>query len=62
MATSTSKQRITLFMNPNLVKQARAQAVVEDITLTTLVEKSLVGYLPKQTIIKKPKIDLAANN
>lgn len=52
MATTT-KQRVTLFMNPSLAKQARAQAVVEDISLTTLVELALIKYLPKATIIKK---------
>lgn len=55
MATTT-KQRITLFINPAIAKQAKAQAVVEDITLTILVEKSLVNYLPKETVIKKVKI------
>ncbi len=55
MATTT-KQRLTLFLNPLLVKQARAQAVVEEITLTSLVEKSLVSYLPTVTVIKKPKV------
>ncbi len=50
------KQRVTLFMNPSITKQARAQAVVEDLTLTALVEKALIKYLPKETIIKKPEI------
>jgi len=35
--TTTTKQRITLFLYPLLTKQARAQAVVEDLTLTELV-------------------------
>ncbi len=55
MATNT-KQRVTLFMNPSLAKHARAQAVVEEISLTSLVEKALISYLPRQTIIKKVKI------
>lgn len=50
------KQRITLFINPPLVKQARAQAIVEELSLTTLVEKALIEYLPKETIIKKTNI------
>lgn len=54
--TTSSKQRITLFLNPSLTKQARAQAVVEDLTLTGLVEKALINYLPKETVIKKPDI------
>ena len=52
MLTNT-KQRTTLFINPPIVKHARAQAVVEEITLTSLVEKALIAYLPKETIIKK---------
>jgi hypothetical protein len=52
MATGT-KQRITLFINHMIVKQARAQAVVDDLTLTSLVEKALIRYLPKVTIIKR---------
>ncbi|EKE00121.1 MAG: hypothetical protein ACD_22C00089G0003 [uncultured bacterium] len=51
--TTTTPQRVTLFVNPSLVKHARAQAIVEDITLTSLVEKALTKYLPKETIIKK---------
>lgn len=54
--TSSDKQRITLFLNPSIAKHARAQAVVEDLTLTSLVEKALIGYLPKVTVIKKAKI------
>ena len=48
-----NKQRLTLFINPALTKHARAQAIVEDLTLTALVEKALIGYLPKETVIKK---------
>ncbi len=52
------KQRITLFLNPSIVKHARAQAVLEELTLTTFVEKALIEYLPKATIIKKAKLNL----
>jgi len=55
MATN-EKQRVTLFLNPNLLKQAKAQAIVEEVSLTDLVERSLVKYLPKETIIKKSEI------
>ncbi len=54
--TTIKPQRITLFINPSLSKQAKAQAVVEDITLTKLVEKAMIEYLPKETVIKKIKI------
>lgn len=43
-------------MNPLITKQARAQAVVEDVSLTTLIEKALIQYLPKETVVKKIEI------
>lgn len=54
---TSNKQRVTIFINPALAKHARAQAVVEDITLTDLVERALIKYLPKETIIKKIDIN-----
>jgi len=54
--TTITKQRITLFINTSIAKHARAQAVVEDLTLTNLVEKALIDYLPQETVIKKTKI------
>lgn len=54
--TMKKKQRITLFLHPAIVKHARAEAVVEELTLTNLVEKALISYLPKETVIKKAKI------
>ena len=60
--TSGIKQRITLFMNPYITKQARAQAVVEDLTLTNLVEKALTQYLPKETVVRKIEIVKLINN
>jgi hypothetical protein len=53
---TTSKQRVTLFINSSIAKQARAQAIVEDLTLSVLIEKALISYLPKETVIKKPDI------
>lgn len=50
------KQRITLFLKPALIKHARAEAVVEDITLTKLIENALNKYLPTETTIKKMEI------
>lgn len=55
MSTNT-KQRITLFINPTIVKHARAQAIIEELTLTNLVEKALIKYLPKEIVIKKSEI------
>ena len=54
--TTITKQRITLFLRTSLAKHARAQAVLEDSTLTELVEKALIKYLPAETIIKKIEI------
>ncbi|MEK7495699.1 MAG: hypothetical protein AAB603_03855 [Patescibacteria group bacterium] len=54
--TTSDKQRVTLFLIPALLTHARAQAVVEGRTLTDLVERALVKYLPKKTVIKKVKI------
>ncbi|MDO8340832.1 MAG: hypothetical protein Q7T59_02580 [Candidatus Woesebacteria bacterium] len=54
--TTTDKQRVTLFINPPIVRHAKAQAIIEELSLTTLVEKALIAYLPKETIIKKVEI------
>ncbi|KKP90519.1 MAG: hypothetical protein US57_C0001G0029 [Candidatus Moranbacteria bacterium GW2011_GWC2_37_73] len=54
--TKKEKQRVTLFLNPSLLKQAKAQAIVEDLNLTNFVEKALIKYLPKKTIIRKADI------
>lgn len=51
--TTSKKQRVTLFLNPSISKHAKAQAIVEDTTLTLLVEKALIRYLPKETVIRK---------
>lgn len=53
---NSKAQRITLFINPAIAKQAKAQAIIEELTLTNLVEKALIAYLPKVTIIKKVEI------
>lgn len=54
--TTNNKQRVTLFLNPDLLIHAKAQAVVEGFSLTVLVEKALMNYLPKETVIKKAEI------
>ena len=56
MTTNNNKKRLTLFINSATAKHARAQAVVEGITLTYLVERALTKYLPKETVIKKEEI------
>lgn len=54
--TIIKKQRVTLFLNPSIVKHARTQAIVDELTLTALVEKALIKYLPRETVVKKIKI------
>ena len=61
LANTNNKQRVTLFVNPSILKHARAQAVVEDKTLTSLVEKALINYLPKETVIKNSYIRVDPN-
>lgn len=50
------KRRVTLFLNQSLSKQAKAQAIVEEISLTILMEKALSEYLPKETILNKDDV------
>jgi len=47
------KQRVTIFIDPKLLKQAKAQAIADDLTLTVLTERALEKYLPKETILKQ---------
>ena len=53
--TINKKQRVTLFLDPNRLKQAKMQALVEDESLSILMERALAKYLPKETTIKKRK-------
>jgi hypothetical protein len=52
--TTAKKQRLTIFINPDVIKQAKVQAILEESTLTALIEKAIVDHLPKEIIIKKP--------
>jgi hypothetical protein len=61
MTTYNSKQRLTLFINPAIAKHAKAQAILEDLTLTALVERALIKYLPKETKIKKVELGKEVN-
>ncbi|MFA4858053.1 MAG: hypothetical protein WC901_05680 [Candidatus Margulisiibacteriota bacterium] len=54
--SSNTQQRVTLFLGPFIIKHAKAHAVIEGLSLARLVEKALVAYLPKVTILKKPVI------
>lgn len=54
--TETDKRRVTLFLDPALLKQAKAQAVAEETSVSAMIEKVLVKYLPKETVIRKPSV------
>ncbi len=54
--TSNDKQRVTLFLNPRILIHSKAQAIIEGCSLTILVEKALMKYLPKKTVINKAVI------
>ena len=60
MTNIRKKQRVTLFLNPELIKQAKAEALVEDLSFTALIEKALIQYLPSETIIKKTHVILGS--
>lgn len=53
---TSNKQRLTLFIDPNLIKHARAHAVVEDISLAQLVTNALTDYLPEEIVIRKKDV------
>jgi hypothetical protein len=53
-----SKQRVTLFLDPNLLKQAKMNALVEEISLAALVERLLIKHLPEEININKAKINI----
>lgn len=54
--TNNDKQRVTIFLKPDLLKYAKALTEVEELSLTSLVEKALLDYLPKEIVIKKASI------
>jgi len=51
--TSNKKQRLTIFLDPKLIKLAKAQAVILETTLTSVIETALVKFLPEEIIIIK---------
>lgn len=51
--TANKLQRVTIFLNSSVVKQAKAQAIIEDLNLSKLVEKALVKFLPEKIVINK---------
>jgi len=41
------KQRLTAFVDPNLVKRAKVRGALEGLTISEVVEKALDVYAPK---------------
>jgi hypothetical protein len=41
-------QRVNLFLDPEIVLQAKVQALKEDISLSKLVDKALMRYIQEQ--------------
>ena len=59
--TTGKKQRVTLFLSPNLLKQSKGQAIAEETSLAALVERALIKYLPVETIIRKTEVKADPN-
>jgi hypothetical protein len=41
-------QRVNLFLDPDIVLQAKMQALKEDVSLSKLVDKALAYYIREQ--------------
>lgn len=50
--TTEEKQRVNLFLDPEIVKKAKIQAVEENATLSQIVEIALKKYCYKDGIKK----------
>lgn len=48
---------MTLFLDASLLKHAKVQAIAEEISLTSLMERCLFHYLPKETVTKSAQTD-----
>jgi len=42
-----TKQRLTAFVNPELVKRAKVRGALEGLTISEIVEKALDAYAPR---------------
>lgn len=45
--TSDSKQRLTAFVDPIIVKRAKVRGALEGLTISEIVERALDAYAPK---------------
>lgn len=48
-----TKQRVTIFIDKFVVKKSKAQAIIDEVTLSSFIESTLVKCLPKEIKIKK---------
>ena len=53
--TTDDKQRVTLFVNPDLVKRAKVRGALEGLTISEVVERALDVYTPKIDTLISPK-------
>lgn len=60
--TTNLTQRVTVFIHSDVAKHAKTQAIIEDLSLTQIVEKALISYLPEETVIKKHEIKKVVKN
>ena len=49
------KQRLTAFVDPDLVKRAKVRGALEGLTISEIVEQALDAYTPKIDILISPK-------
>ncbi len=61
--TYKNNKRTSLGLDEKLIKAAKVQAAAEDITLTQLIEKALMDYIPHQTkkFINDPSVLKSVN-
>lgn len=53
-----SKQRLTAFVDPTLVKRAKVRGALDGLTISEIVEKALDAYAPKIEEDSKKRIHL----
>ena len=54
--TNKTKKRVTIFIDPEILIHSKAEALIRGITLSQLIEKAMVDYLPNETTIKIKKV------
>lgn len=52
MKSTSSRQRINTYINPIVIKRAKAQALAEGKSVSDIIETALISYLPAVTKIE----------